>query len=1258
MKQKNKSIKEFGLNEKFNKMNLITDNNNKVNSYNTKNRLTNIINSIGISNDEYSRNFNTNTYKNIKLKEKMMKLVIKQGKRSNIKDKKGKILYLDKIDGIGNNSNKENNSFMSNRNNRNKQKGILNTQNQTEINISSINKFIEENNNKRNKKYTQSRAITFNSDCLKEKLKTLDNKIKNNLDDKLIQNDDSYFNVNGRWQRGTISFNNFIKNKNNNSDNIIDKNEFIFNNKFKERKNSYRTKKRLCLDNEEHFELPEQNNLINKNNLISYNFRNSRSKIFNENTFSTSIDKDTSINRNSLNMLEILKNSKSTRIILKPNELQNNKKEINKEINTKNELYKVNKKKNKGENEQIDLRNKDKTIKKKGRNIFNEIMDEVSQEKNYVQKIVHMKLIQGMNLLRQNSHRQFNVRYNSKTHDNSKVNEEKIRNTNPKPNNKIGINNNNSYSTFVSYKPEKSINHIKISNSCKNLDENRCVKIKKIKLDKLKNKLRRNSFQLYPTENNKNININLSLNNKIININNTNKIYAPKKAPLSKKRSIELSSIPFCYPKSEKDKIKSEIISPINPTSPIIYQKPPEENYKISNQTSLYQSIKPFNDSSINDLNKIETNNKIVINTYNENDIINNNQKNAQPNIKYILYNKVRIKKDSSKIKKNNLNNSRYRTIRYIKKHNSKIKRIEDSLEKENEKDKKDNNNNKKIMKIKEIQFGILKKKDFRKSLNTLDKTEPINFNLNEPLNNFNKQNSLIRFKTFLSHDMNDITDIPNVDYSKKNILNTSQLYSNNDEEITVNTGSCKIGYNFSNDYDRLTNYNNNDISSDNFKFNYLKEELKGKQDIYYLLNFEDLLIIEDKLNLILIVLEKGNKTFEEYFDFIVYFFSSNIKNKLEQIFKYFKKDTEIMQMFVNYSLIFILICYNFAQNSIVINVDNNFNLIEIFQLIYTNILIVINLIINKIEFENKDNYEIRLIELSKIGLLIKNKLYTIDNDTNLIKGILINNTNSIAKKITNIINNIKLSDNKYSEEIFQDIKNITFIKIYNFFLDKILKEDFIGCSVLAYSYLKQKNNYVPSREPYLRGKKKKKYSLVLDLDETLINFKLNNKNGEEGILKLRPGVFTFLEKVSEFYEIILFTEASEAYIKLMMEAFNNNKMNKKYFDYILYRQYNLIEGNDFIKDLSRLGRPLNRTIIVDNNQKNFCKQNSNGILIKPFLGEDKNDTALLDLIPILNNIAKDEIDARNGLMKYRDEIITKITTNLFRRAKNINLEQ
>ena len=54
-----------------------------------------------------------------------------------------------------------------------------------------------------------------------------------------------------------------------------------------------------------------------------------------------------------------------------------------------------------------------------------------------------------------------------------------------------------------------------------------------------------------------------------------------------------------------------------------------------------------------------------------------------------------------------------------------------------------------------------------------------------------------------------------------------------------------------------------------------------------------------------------------------------------------------------------------------------------------------------------------------------------------------------------------------------------------------------------------------------------------------------------------------------------------------------------------------------FIKDLSRIGRPLNKTIIVDNVAENFSKQPDNGIFIKSWF-DDQTDTALLELAPLL----------------------------------------
>ena len=78
-----------------------------------------------------------------------------------------------------------------------------------------------------------------------------------------------------------------------------------------------------------------------------------------------------------------------------------------------------------------------------------------------------------------------------------------------------------------------------------------------------------------------------------------------------------------------------------------------------------------------------------------------------------------------------------------------------------------------------------------------------------------------------------------------------------------------------------------------------------------------------------------------------------------------------------------------------------------------------------------------------------------------------------------------------------------------------------------------------------------------------------------------------------------------------------------------------------------RIGRPLDSTIIVDNMPQYFRFQKGNGITIKSFWAQDPNDRALYDLIPILINIAEEQIDVREGLEKYRNEIVRKITFNV-----------
>lgn len=77
------------------------------------------------------------------------------------------------------------------------------------------------------------------------------------------------------------------------------------------------------------------------------------------------------------------------------------------------------------------------------------------------------------------------------------------------------------------------------------------------------------------------------------------------------------------------------------------------------------------------------------------------------------------------------------------------------------------------------------------------------------------------------------------------------------------------------------------------------------------------------------------------------------------------------------------------------------------------------------------------------------------------------------------------------------------------------------------------------------------------------------------------------------------------------------------------------------LQDLSKLGRDLTRTLIIDNVADNFKLQQDHGLNIKNFEG-DENDVELLELAEDLKNIVRMEVDVRDALPKIREKMLMR----------------
>ncbi|XWS74806.1 hypothetical protein CRYUN_Cryun01aG0029300 [Craigia yunnanensis] len=126
-----------------------------------------------------------------------------------------------------------------------------------------------------------------------------------------------------------------------------------------------------------------------------------------------------------------------------------------------------------------------------------------------------------------------------------------------------------------------------------------------------------------------------------------------------------------------------------------------------------------------------------------------------------------------------------------------------------------------------------------------------------------------------------------------------------------------------------------------------------------------------------------------------------------------------------------------------------------------------------------------------------------------------------------------------------------------------------------------------------------------------------------------RPGLQEFLNQLSEFAELVLFTAGLEGYARPLVDRIDAENR----FSLRLYRPSTIsTEYREHVKDLSCLSKDLCRTVIVDNNPFSFLLQPLNGIPCIPFSAGQPHDTQLLNvLLPLLKHLSQQK-DVRSVL--------------------------
>ena len=113
-------------------------------------------------------------------------------------------------------------------------------------------------------------------------------------------------------------------------------------------------------------------------------------------------------------------------------------------------------------------------------------------------------------------------------------------------------------------------------------------------------------------------------------------------------------------------------------------------------------------------------------------------------------------------------------------------------------------------------------------------------------------------------------------------------------------------------------------------------------------------------------------------------------------------------------------------------------------------------------------------------------------------------------------------------------------------------------------------------------------YTLVLSLEDLLIHSEWTREHGWR--TAKRPGVDYFLRYLSQYYELVVFTTVPYAMGDPVLRKLDPFRV----IMWPLFREATKYEDGKYVKDLSYLNRPLDKTIIIDTKAEHVRNQPDN----------------------------------------------------------------